>query len=90
MPSITWEWVHDVAHAGVVWMHPIVNYFHTGEVLEDRKQTYKLCIQATRFTLINDQLYKRVFENTIEIGAGKVQPHWEGPYVVHKMGGVGA
>ena len=75
MPSITSKRVHDVAHVGVVWMHPIFNYLHSGEVLEDCKQAYKLCIQGTRFTLINDKLYRRVFENTTKIGAGKRQSH---------------
>lgn len=43
-------------------MQRIVDYLHTDEVLEDGKQTYKLCIQATRFTLINDQLYIQSFK----------------------------
>ena len=42
-------------------MQSIIDYLHTGEVLEDRKQTHKLCIQATRFTLINNQLYRWSF-----------------------------
>ena len=29
---------------------------------------------------------KRVFENTVEIGAKKLQANWEGPYVVTKGG----
>ena len=61
MPFIASEWVHDVAHASVGWMHPIANYLRTGEVLEDGKQAYKLRIKAIRFTLINNQLYKRSF-----------------------------
>ena len=39
----------------------IIKYLHTGDVLKDRKQAHKLCIQTTRFTLINNQLYKQSF-----------------------------
>ncbi|KAL6348522.1 hypothetical protein AAG906_013142 [Vitis piasezkii] len=53
-------YVHDVVHIGI-GMHPIANYPCIGEVSNDGKQTYKLCIQVARFTLINDQLYKRFF-----------------------------
>ena len=61
MPSIASERVHDVAYADVGWMQPIANYFRTGEVPQDEKQAHKLRIQATRFTFINDQLYKWSF-----------------------------
>ena len=36
----------------------IVKYLQTEEVPRDEKQTHKLYIQATHFTLINDQLYR--------------------------------
>lgn len=61
MPSIASVYVHDVAYAGVGWMHPIANYLCIDEVLEDGKQAYKLRIQATSFALINNQLYKQLF-----------------------------
>ena len=32
---------------------------------------------------------RRVFEDTAEIGADKLQPNWEGPYVVYKRKGAG-
>ena len=44
-------------------MLDIIKYLQTGDVPKDRKQTHKLCIQATCITLINDQLYKRSFED---------------------------
>ena len=31
-----------------------------------------------------DLVLKRVFENIVEIGDGKLQPNWKGPYVVSK------
>lgn len=33
---------------------------------------------------------KIVFENTVEVGVGKLQAYWEGPYVVTKVGNSGA
>ena len=33
---------------------------------------------------------RKVFENTTEIGAGKFQANWEGPYIVSKSTGSGA
>ena len=61
MPSIASKWVYDVAHVDLGWMQPIANYLRIGEVPEDGKQAHKLHIQATRFTLINDQLYRQSF-----------------------------
>ena len=42
-------------------MLDIIKYLHTGDVLKDGKQAHKLCIQTTRFNLINNQLYKQSF-----------------------------
>ena len=36
---------------------------------------------------LGNMVLRRVFENTTEIRVGKVQPNWDGPYVVYKMGG---
>ena len=33
---------------------------------------------------------RKVFENTVERGAGKFQANWEGPYIVTKAGKSGA
>ena len=59
--SIAPKQVNDIIQTDLGWMQSIIDYLHTGEVLEDRKQTHKLCIQATRFTLINNQLYRWSF-----------------------------
>ena len=29
---------------------------------------------------------RRVFENTTDLVAGKLQPNWEGPYVIIRVG----
>ena len=53
-PSITFEPVCSTNEANSGWMHDIVKYLKTRELLEDEKQAHILCIQATHFTLIND------------------------------------
>ena len=39
-----------------------------------------------RFFWPGTLVLRRIFENTIEIRAGKLQANWEGPYVVTKVG----
>lgn len=58
---ITSERFHDIARMDMGWMQPIVNYLYTCEALENGKKTHKFHFQVARFTLINDQLYKRSF-----------------------------
>ena len=60
-PSITPEPVCNTSHTDAGWMLNIMKYLQTREVPRDEKQAHKLHIQATRFTLINDQLYRRSF-----------------------------
>ena len=60
-PSITPELVCRTNEVNSGWMHDIVKYLQTGELPEDEKQAHRLHIQAARFTLINDQLYRRTF-----------------------------
>ena len=61
VPSITPKPVCNTNQAYLGWMLDIIKCHHTKEVSEDGKQAHKLCIQATHFTLINDQLYRRSF-----------------------------
>ncbi|KAL6335872.1 hypothetical protein AAG906_003497 [Vitis piasezkii] len=44
------------------WTHEIGNYLWTGYLPEDSKHAHKVRVQATRFTLIEDCLYRRSFE----------------------------
>ncbi|RVW15713.1 hypothetical protein CK203_075385 [Vitis vinifera] len=60
-PSITLEPVCNTSQADLGWMLNIIKYLQIGEVSEDGKQTHKLRIQATRFTLSDDHLYRRSF-----------------------------
>ena len=59
--SITPEPVCNTSQTDSGWMLNIMKYLQTREVPRDEKQAHKLHIQATRFTLINDQLYRRSF-----------------------------
>ena len=53
--------VCSIAEADPNWMHEIVKYLQTGELPRDEKHAHKVCVQAARFTLINDSLYRRSF-----------------------------
>ena len=44
----------------------------------------------TRTFQIGDWVLRKVFQNTREIGAGKLGPNWEGPYEIVKVIGNGA
>jgi len=43
------------------WMMPINNYLKDNVLLDDKEAARKLKVQATRFVLIKDVLYKRGF-----------------------------
>ena len=43
-----------------------------------------------QFFQLRSLVHRRVFENTVEVGAEKLQSNWEGPYVVTKAGYSGA
>ena len=59
--SITPEPVYSSNEVNPSWMRDIIKYLWTRDLPEDRKKAHKLCVQATHFTLISDQLYKRSF-----------------------------
>ena len=43
------------------WTTPLISYLRTGVLLDGKDATRKLKVQASRFTLIKDVLYKRGF-----------------------------
>ena len=57
-PSITPEQVFNTIEANPGWMRDIVKYLRMEELLEDEKHAHKVHIQAARFTLIFDHLYR--------------------------------
>ena len=56
--SITMNRVNEVDKACPSWMTPIVHYLSSGELPDDMAKAHKTQVQAARFSLVNDQLYK--------------------------------
>ena len=46
-------------------MPPVIQYLKDGVVLEDKKKARLLRLKAARYTLYNDQLYKREFSTLL-------------------------
>lgn len=59
--SITLKPVCSATEVNSGWMDNIVKYLQMGKLPDDEKNAYKVRVQATRFTLSNDRLYKRSF-----------------------------
>ena len=47
------------------WMTPIVSYLKDGKLPEGKDKARKLRVRATRYVLMDEVLYKRVFLNPI-------------------------
>ena len=41
------------------WMEPIIKYLEIGELLQDELQAHQLKINFARYSMIEDQLYRR-------------------------------
>lgn len=52
----------DIKNAKSYKMSKIVKYLEIWEVLDDLKEVHKLWEQVARYSVINDQLYKQLFE----------------------------
>ena len=50
--------VKEIEEACPFWMTPIVRYLNSGELSDSRVKAHKIQVQATRFSLVNGQLYK--------------------------------
>ena len=59
--SIASPQVNQVDKDPPSWMDPITLYLSTGQLPTERNNAHKLQIQATRFSLIDGQLFKRSF-----------------------------
>ena len=44
-----------------MWMNPLIDYIANGILADDRNESKKIKIKATRFTIIKGQLFKRSF-----------------------------
>lgn len=56
--SIATMSVCSIVESYVDWMHDIVRYLQTGELPKEENQVHKVQVQAARFTLIEDCLYR--------------------------------
>ena len=59
-PSIE-EFQTFPVHAHIGWTTPILSCLKDGQLPSDHKEAKKIQKQATRFTVLNDKLYKRGF-----------------------------
>ena len=57
--SITTNRVNEVDEAVASWMTTIVRYLSSGELPDDETKADKIQVQVARFSLVNEQLYKR-------------------------------
>ena len=56
---ITTNQVNEVEEAAPSWLTPIVHYLSLREPSDDKAEAHKIQVQAARFSLVNEQLYKR-------------------------------
>ena len=56
---ITTNQVNGIDEARSSWMTSIMHYLSLGEFLDNKIEAHKIQVQAARFSLMNDQLYKR-------------------------------
>ena len=57
--SITINWVNEIDEMGPSWMTPIARCLSSEELPDNRAEANKIQVQATRFSLVNGQLYKQ-------------------------------
>lgn len=55
------EQVSQVYDAHESWMEPIIKYLKARELLEDELQALQIRIKSARYSIIEDQLYKRSY-----------------------------
>ena len=58
------------------WTTPLISYLRTGVLLDGKDATRKLKVQASRFTLIKDVLYKRGFSRPYLRCLGYEEAHY--------------
>ena len=57
--SITTNQVNEIDETSPSWMTPVSCYLSSGELPDNRAKARKIQVQAARFPLNNNQLYKR-------------------------------
>ena len=61
--SITTNQVNEIDEACSSWMTPIVHYLSLGGLPDNSIEAHKIQVQATRFSLVNRQLYKQFLDD---------------------------
>ena len=62
--SITTNQVNEIDEVCSYWMTPIVRYLSSEELPDNRIEDHNIQVQATRFSLVNGQLYKRYLDGS--------------------------
>ena len=57
--SITTNRVNEIDETGPSWMTPVARYLSSRELSDNIVKAHKVQVQATRFSLVNGQLYKQ-------------------------------
>ena len=57
--SITTNQAREIDETSSSWMTPIVRYLSSGELQDNKAKAHKIQVQVARFSLVNNQLYKR-------------------------------
>ena len=57
--SLAIDQIHQVRETSVSWADSIIRYLESGELPEEKIQAHRTQVQASRFSLIDGQLYKR-------------------------------
>ena len=70
------DWVDKLQGEAAIW----IASYHQRVITQYNKRT------RPRFFRPGSLVFRRFFENTVEVGARKLQSNWEGPYVVTKEG----
>ena len=79
--SITTNQVNEIDEACSSLMTPIVHYLSLGELLDNMIKAHKIQIKAARFSLVNEQLYKRSLDGSYL----KCLTNQQGQYVLAEL-----
>ncbi|RDX87782.1 Tf2-9, partial [Mucuna pruriens] len=61
MPAIERPEILSIGNKAATWMTPILDYLQKGAVPEDPKEALKKTKEATKYTILSQQLYRRGF-----------------------------
>ncbi|RDY09050.1 Retrovirus-related Pol polyprotein, partial [Mucuna pruriens] len=61
MPAIERPEILSIGNKAATWMTPILDYLQKGAVPEDPKEALKTTKEATKYTILGQQLYRRGF-----------------------------